>query len=291
MPSLDHEGLLRLFRNRPALAVELLGRNGMAVPPLAPSVEEADFTQLTPTEYRADLVLAVGSDLRIIVEIQLGRDADKRFSWPVYVTALRAKARCPVLLLVVALTPEVARWARAPIELGPPDSRLCPIVIGPDAVPPIDDAEVARSAPEFAVLSALAHARGERAVGTAHAALVAADGLDPDRGRIYADLVLHALGEAERAALEELMASEQYEYKSDFARKYVSEGRAEGRAEGRTEGLAQGRAEGVLALLGSRGLRIDDAERDRILATKDLELLARWLARAAEVEAVGELFD
>ena len=39
-------------------------------------------------------------------------------------------------------------------------------------------------------------------------------------------------GEAERTALEEPLASEPYEEKSDFARKYVSEGRAEGLAQG-----------------------------------------------------------
>ena len=39
------------------------------------------------------------------------------------------------------------------------------------------------------------------------------------------------------------------EYQSDFARRYVSQGRIEGRAEGRTEGKAEGRMEGQIEML------------------------------------------
>lgn len=45
---------------------------------------------------------------------------DKRLTWPVYVTTLRAKLDCSAVLLVVAPDPEVAAWARQPIELGHP---------------------------------------------------------------------------------------------------------------------------------------------------------------------------
>jgi YD repeat-containing protein len=45
---------------------------------------------------------------------QLSTHADKRFSWPVYVTTLRARLRCPVFLLVVATDKNVAGWAAEP---------------------------------------------------------------------------------------------------------------------------------------------------------------------------------
>ena len=102
-----------------------------------------------------------------------------------------------------------------------------------------------------------------------------------------------------------------YEYQSDFARKYVAQGRAEGlaegrnlghsegRAEGRFEGRAEGRSEGraeeaaraVLTVLRTRGLGIPDAVRERILAQKDPERLERWLERAAVATSAAAILD
>ncbi|HWK75922.1 MAG TPA: DUF4351 domain-containing protein [Povalibacter sp.] len=56
--------------------------------------------------------------------------------------------------------------------------------------------------------------------------------LDEERSRLYFDLILNSLSEAARRALRN-MDPAKYEYQSDFARKYVAQGRAEGRAEGR----------------------------------------------------------
>jgi len=60
MPSLLHEALLELFRNRPRLAPELLDELGVKVPKFTKvRLESIDFTQITPTEYRADLVVVL----------------------------------------------------------------------------------------------------------------------------------------------------------------------------------------------------------------------------------------
>src|SRR5437764_10684302 len=75
----------------------------------------------------------------------------------------------------------------------------------------------------------------------AAAVLPAIQGLDDDRVRLYYDLVYNSLNEAARRALEAMMKG--YEYQSDFAKKYVAQGRAEGLAEGLTEGLTKGRTE------------------------------------------------
>jgi hypothetical protein len=59
MPSYEHEGLIRLFRNRPELAPELL-RDALRIELPAYSearVESADLTDLEPAERHADLVV------------------------------------------------------------------------------------------------------------------------------------------------------------------------------------------------------------------------------------------
>jgi hypothetical protein len=57
--SVLHEAIIELFRHRPVMAAELL-RDSLAVPLPAFSearIESATFTDLTPPEYRADLVV------------------------------------------------------------------------------------------------------------------------------------------------------------------------------------------------------------------------------------------
>lgn len=202
MPALEHEALLRLFRNRPALAAELLHAvTGLALPSAEPRLVETELTQITPTEYRADMVVALGDDTLLVVEVQLGRDEGKRWSWPLYVAALRAKQRRRVLLLVFTMSDAVAAWARRPIPLGHPRFQLEPIVVGPSAVPQITDEAAARADPELAVLSAVTHGDSESGPEMALAAIVAAAGLDPERAAIYHDLVMRALSAANRKAL------------------------------------------------------------------------------------------
>lgn len=55
-------------------------------------------------------------------------------------------------------------------------------------------------------------------------------GLDADRSKLYFDLILNSLSEAARQALGS-MDAHTYEYQSDFARRYVEQGRADGRVE------------------------------------------------------------
>lgn len=59
MPSSLHEALTDLFVQRPSLAAELLADGlGMELPGYEQAeVGSADFTVLTPTEYRADAVV------------------------------------------------------------------------------------------------------------------------------------------------------------------------------------------------------------------------------------------
>jgi hypothetical protein len=290
MISMKHEGLVQLFRNRPLLAPELLKVLEVKLPSFTEArVESAEFNQVVPTEYRADMVVLLldGKPVfAIVVEVQLSRADSKRWSWPEYLTALRKRMSCPVALLVVAPDPAIARWSATPIETGHPGFVLRPLVMGPGAVPAITDEEVARRDPELAVLSAMAHGQADVGQLVALAALMAVKNLDPERARLYWDLVLSSLSGAARQALEKLMEKGKYEYQSDFARKYVAQGREEGREEGRQEGEAGA----LLEVLDARGLEVDAQARQRILSCTDLATLKSWLRKAVRVQTVEELF-
>ena len=86
-----------------------------------------------------------------------------------------------------------------------------------------------------------------------------------------------------------------YEYQSDFAKKYVAQGRDEGRTLGRDEGRTLGRAEGearaVLIALQARGFTVPDATRERILAQRDQDCLERWLKKAIVAASLAEVLD
>jgi hypothetical protein len=286
-----HEILVDLFKHRPSLGAEILAEVlGFSIPPYTEArLASSDLTEIQPAEYRADVVaiLLEGDEpVRvIIVEVQLAADLHKRFSWPSYVTNSRAAHRCPVGLLVVAPDPGVAGWCAEPIETGVPGFVLRPPVLRRSAVPVVTDPEEAARRPELGVLSVMAHGETEQGTTIAEAVLPAIRELDDERARLYYDLVYNSLNQAARRALEELMKG--YEYQSDFARKYVAQGRAEGLAEGRVEEAARA----VLAVLRARGIAVPDSIRERILAQKDPERLERWLEKAAVASSVATVLD
>jgi hypothetical protein len=190
MPSHLHEGLIDLVRAKPRVLLRLLS------PWLGPTlrlraplrVEPADMTPTRPVEYRADLVLTLGAPLRelaIVFEAQLRPRASKRRVWPAYASAVRARFRCPVALVVLCVDEATARWAARPIPLGPPDNVFRPVVIGPAGVPKVVEPRRAAAAPELAVISALAHAKGPEALRVAASAVIALEGLDDKRARYY----------------------------------------------------------------------------------------------------------
>ncbi|MFZ5891648.1 MAG: hypothetical protein ACOY0T_11395 [Myxococcota bacterium] len=289
MPSQLHEALLLLFRNCPDLAARLL-REALGVP--VPEynevrIESADLTQVTPTEYRADLVLVLLHQGRpvlcLIVEVQLAPHVDKCFSWPVYATLSRARFRCDALVVVVTPHRDVARWAAKPLRIGG-HNVFSPLVIGPDAIPTITDPALARAAPELSVLSTMAHGRGdvELAVRIATAATAGLEQVrDPDDLVLYSDLINAALSEAARKAFQ--MIPPGYELQSELVRTWV--------AKGRTEGELRGKQAALLAVIESRNLVLSGAEREKILATRDAAELERWLRRVGTVSSVELLWS
>jgi hypothetical protein len=75
--------------------------------------------------------------------------------------------------------------------------------------------------------------------------------------------------------------------KSDFAKKYVAEGKSEGKVEGR----AEGKAEAIFIILSGRGMPISVETRSRILACTDVGQLDKWIQRASTAVAIEDLFS
>jgi hypothetical protein len=212
------------------------------------------------------------------------RRAAKKFVWPLYAAAQHARLRCPVVLLVIATNAATARWAAQPIASC---HGFMPVVVGPDGIPWITDEAKARASPELAVLSALMHGNRPGGLDVAVAAVTSAARLDDERARFYHELILAALNEAARRALEKMMHLKGYPW-SDFARKHMAKGEAKGRAEGEAEGRARGKAEALLAIFAARRMRVTMKQRAQILACHDARLLARWIRHAVSAESVRD---
>jgi hypothetical protein len=153
-------------------------------------------------------------------------------------------------------------------------------VLGPEGVPVVMDAEQAKAAPEVVVPSAMAHGESEAGEAIGMAFLEAARGLSEELRALYSDLVLFSLNVAARRKLEAMMKGG-YEFKSEFARSYV--------AQGRQEGEIEAKANAVLAFLDARGLEVPAEVRERVLASTDLAELDLWIRRAAVVTDAREL--
>lgn len=281
MPSVLHEAILELFRNRTTLAPELL-RDLLGVPVPAyvrVATVESSLTEVVPTEYAADLVILLedqGPVLGIVVEVQLARDPDKLYSWPLYAASLRARHRCPVAVLVVSPSQSVAEWAAQEIDLGGPN-RYRPLVLGPSVVPLVTDEAEALSAPELGVLSALAHGREEEGAAVAFAAMLGIHGVDDNTRSIYYDLIMASLSEAARKGLEAMVQGRKHEYISDFAKENFA------------RGLQEGQASALLAVIRHRGWTLT-TEQAALIQGASQDQLTAWLLRAVGVEHLEQVF-
>jgi hypothetical protein len=297
MPSREHEHLLLLFQNRPALAAELLREVLHVEPPPYAKVRigSAELSEIDPVQYHADLVVILDDEapvLGIVVEVQLSRDKDKRFVWPVYVVNLRARLKCPVCLLVIAGDDGIARWAEKPIELGG-GNQFVPLVLGPSGVPEVTDQVQASADPELAVLSAMAHGKDDdihKAMRIALAVEAATSRLDEKHRRLYCDLTWASLSEAARRELK-MIDPAKYEYQSEWARDWFAHGKEEGRTEGKAEGQAEGRAELICRLLTVRfgQLTTEVDTQIRSASISELDAIGERLLTAANLqEALGQ---
>jgi hypothetical protein len=202
------EVLSQLFHNQPILALELLHRLSFDLPGHDSIQIERNAlpTEEALSEHQA-LAISLRSErptLGIIVDVQLHQETNKRYAWPHYVSGLRARLRCPVVLCVVTPKRSVARWAATPIRLGGRNVFKA-TVIGPAAIPAVTESALAQELPELAVLSAIAHGRGldyERAAKIANAAIHASAQLESTRSSLYSDIILNSLSGSARQLLQ-----------------------------------------------------------------------------------------
>lgn len=224
-PAAVRECLVELLRLRPALSAELLsGTLGLPVPAFGTAQVEtgcatsgsgldaargdASGPDATSDPDAIVVLLAGGAPvLAVMVDVQLDRDAGKRWMWPAAVAAARARLRCPVVLLVICADAPVAAWCATPIDTGHPRFELRPVVLAPDAVPLVTDPDRAARAPEMAAFSALVHGRHPCRNQVLHALAEALSVLDETRAQRLADLVLAGLPADGRRYLDALLDS------------------------------------------------------------------------------------
>jgi hypothetical protein len=290
MPSLIHEGVIALIRDKPAFAASLLRELlNVDVPRFDEArLTEAALNELVPVEYHADAVVLfvdfIDNNKPVfgtIFEVQLQRDDRKHFTWPLYAVAARARYECPFVVTAVTPDPAVARWAGQPIDLG--DGMIFrPRVMGPDGIPQVTDHDRAVREPQLAVLSVMAHGGGdvETAVSIARAAVNAVLPLPEEQRLLYSVLIERALSEAARKVME---MEPQIE-------KFFSEAHRRSYDRGKAEGEATGEAKALMMILKRRGMTITDEQQRQIVACTDLATLDRWLDRAFSVTSVDELF-
>lgn len=122
----------------------------------------------------------------------------------------------------------------------------------------------------------MAHGRNDvaQAVQIALAAVAGAELVsDRDLSVLYFDLIDAALSEAARKAFQ--MLPQGYEFQSETLRKNI----------------ATTKTADILDVLDARGLTVNPDQRERILGCADLDLLKRWIRRAATIASVDALFE
>ncbi|MFB4315532.1 hypothetical protein [Actinomadura sp. 21ATH] len=285
MPKTDHEMPLEMVRERPALVPELLRTMFDIDIPAGDRIFLGSETlnDCDPAEYRCDATVMVGDplepDLGVICEVQMRPSKQKSYTWPVYMATLRARRKCPVILLVLCPDRATAMRCAEGIDLGHPDWVLNPLVLNLADMPPVTDVEQARRAPELAILGTAAAREPTRPVLEAFCA--ALEAMPADRALKYHDHVASLLSSTAEKILEDILSLSTYEFKSEFARRH--------RAEGRAEGEANGEVKSLLIVLAARGLEPSADQRARIESCDDLGQLEVWLKRAVTAESVGEV--
>lgn len=285
MVSLLHEGLLMLIRTQPAFIAQLLAEMfGVEVPADAEArLSETALHELVPSEYHADVIVLFGGAVPVfgvIVEAQLQRDDRKRFTWPLYAAAARARHGCPFELIVVTPSPAVAQWAAQPIALGN-GAVFTPRIIGPEEIPKLTDPVIAMQNPQLAVLSIVAHANAQKeiALRIAKAALVGISQFPEDQQQIYISIINDAFGDAFDKESHMLKVSlEDPMYWPGIERTYYGKGRL------------KGESTVLIKILESRKFALDDKQRRRIIRCRDLVRMNTWIDRALAGASLDELF-
>ncbi|HWN67242.1 MAG TPA: hypothetical protein VNM90_06355 [Haliangium sp.] len=288
MPTMTHQALASLFRDKPKLGMYLFEASTKEPLPIGATVESytTQFTDLHPPEYSADAAYLIknGDDVQdaVVVEVQLAPKPEKRASWLQYVATAHRKLLRPVTVMVLAVTEEMARWCEEAYGYDRVGNTFRPLVIGPSAIPRITDLEQAKALPELAVLSVAAHGHEPDAEKIGIPAALACETLDSPFGPRYADCIYEWLNQSARRALEEhYMKTHHYEFQSEWARRAA--------AEGRKEGLKEGQQKVLSKLLGRKFGELPDWAQQRLRAASDADI-ERWIERVLVAGTLDDVF-
>jgi len=211
----------------------------------------------------------------------------------VYVSVVRARKRCPTVVLVVAPDAEIASWAAQPIDLGLGLGTVRPLVIGASSVPEVVDPAVAEKEVELAVLSALAHGNGpnrEAVLAATETGLERLAEVDREHAAAYFEMIYTMLRDPAKRVLEALVMQRQTENKTTrapFIQRFIDEGELKGLREGKLDG----KRDALLRVIARVGVPLGDGDRARILACTDGATLDRWLDNALGAKGGADILS
>lgn len=274
-----------MLREHPTILRALVERH-VAIPRdsivkiLDATVSPANAATVRAVDLALVITNAAGKALFVLlVEVQLARDPEKLFAWPLYVAHHAARERLPCVLVVVAFDAAVVRWIKS-ADFSRGSLVLRPFVVAADEVPRIDTPEAARKAPELALLSLFANLGAPiDVVGPiALAFFDAVAGLDPDR-RIYYSDVAHATIAKKAPRLGEFLMQPPPNYRVQSPILREAEARGEARGEARLLGRLLELRFGVLA-----------APLRQRLEAASTEELDRWGERVLTADSLQAVF-
>jgi len=291
MVSSSHEAMHRIFQEDPGIFARTFDTLGIPfTDPVSVSLLPTDLTEIQPLERRLDTLLQVdtaqGGSYLLAVEAQGRKDPGKHSSWAYHLSHLYAKYAMPPVLLVVCQDETTARWAAAPLHIGPPQWRTLtvrPLVLGPHNVPAVTDPSAAARDIPLATFAAITHGKNPNADTMLRALATALKTVDEDTATVFRELTELGLGKTPAAQIwRDLMAIDLSFFRSETSQKL--------REEGRTAGCVEGHAQSILLVLEARGIAISHETRDRITDCDDAEVLRHWLSRAATATRAEDIF-
>jgi hypothetical protein len=299
MPTLEHNGLIEMFRENPPLAPHLLTTVFHVDLPAHVAVRAANsaLDQLTPVEFRADLVLELLDEqgkvlLAVILEAQRDKAQRKKYTWSVYWAVASAERECPAVVLVIATDAEVAAWAAEKFDLGLGLATVRPLVLGPATLPVVTDPVVAAQEVELSILSAMAHGNGPDGRAVLKAAFAAIERLDPEHAAVYFQIVWKVLREPMQRALEALVMERQIEGEATFPpfmQRLIERGFRDGEHKGLRDGEHKGLRDALLRLLARAQIPHSEDDRARTQTCDDAATLDRWIENVIGAKTIADV--
>jgi len=296
-----------LLRRNLQLAPYLLACTGYNLTRGTAVLADSSLPDETPREWRADVVTVTtgsGGKLAIVCEPQTSRPKPKKWwSWLAYIAAAGAHHDCPVVVMAITLSQDIARRCARTFRTGHPDLNLTLVVSGAHNTPHPDAPGAEHVSVELAVLSALnGNLDLTRQADRRYLLRKLLSASDSD-ALLYNRYIYLAARRPVRKALEDDMKTlPRVPYIDDAIEQGFEQGRAaglarghaEGRVEGRAEGRVEGRVEGardmLFRLLKARGFTVPARIRRLVESCADVLQLDEWGERTITAKTLKDVF-